>query len=97
MDQRIVEVGYIEHGTGKHQSNTVYSQDGLSRTLQGGDWRSPIKIYEQQKQMQGGRQSELLGLRSCEQDILAGVHQSDYSLSAGGGITNRRLWKTKEE
>ena len=30
---KIVELGYIEKGTGKHQSNTVYSGGGLTPTI----------------------------------------------------------------
>lgn len=38
MDKRI---GYIEKGTGQHQSNTVYSSEGCSRTIQATDWKDP--------------------------------------------------------
>lgn len=31
--KRIVEVGYLEKGTGKHQSNIVYSIKGIAPTL----------------------------------------------------------------
>lgn len=29
----VIELGYIEKGTGKHQSNVVYSTDGLAPTI----------------------------------------------------------------
>lgn len=32
-EQKIKEIGYIEKGTGKHQSNIVYESGGLSPTL----------------------------------------------------------------
>lgn len=32
-DNMVLEVGHIEKGTGKHQSNVVYSEDGLSPTI----------------------------------------------------------------
>lgn len=32
-DNMVLELGYIEKGTGKHQSNVVYSEDGLSPTI----------------------------------------------------------------
>jgi len=41
-----VVLGYIEHGTGQHQSNTVYSVDGISpalTTIEGGGTQQ-IKI-----------------------------------------------------
>ncbi|MBR2553403.1 MAG: hypothetical protein IKE94_00965 [Aeriscardovia sp.] len=45
MDYReVIQVGYVERGTGKHQSNEVYDPNGLARTLQAGDWKSPLKI-----------------------------------------------------
>ena len=33
-DNMVLELGYIEKGTGKHQSNIVYSEDGLSPTIE---------------------------------------------------------------
>jgi hypothetical protein len=30
---RAIELGYIENDTGQHQSNTVYSPDGLSPSI----------------------------------------------------------------
>lgn len=33
-DNMVLELGYIEKGTGKHQSNVVYSEDGLSQTIE---------------------------------------------------------------
>lgn len=33
-DNMVLELGYIEKGTGKHQSNVVYSEDGLSPTIE---------------------------------------------------------------
>ena len=45
MDHReVIQVGYVERGTGKHQSNAVYDPKGLARTIQAGDWKSPLKI-----------------------------------------------------
>ena len=45
MDNReVIQTGYIERGTGEHQSNAVYSVNGLCRTLQAGDWKSPVKV-----------------------------------------------------
>ena len=43
------QLGYIEHGTGKHQSNTVYDEKGLSpaiTTINGGGTQQ-IKICEE--------------------------------------------------
>ena len=45
VDHRdVIQTGYIERGTGEHQSNAVYSVNGLCRTLQAGDWKSPVKV-----------------------------------------------------
>ena len=44
------EVGYIDNGTGKHQSNTVYDENGLSpalTTIHGGTQQ--IKVLERKK------------------------------------------------
>lgn len=51
------ELGFIEHGTGKHQSNTVFGTDGVSPTIttvQGGGTQQ-IKIVEQRIVAMRGR------------------------------------------
>ena len=44
---RQLSQGFIDRGTGEHQSNQVFSTDGLARTLQGElEKRNPLKIIE---------------------------------------------------
>lgn len=33
MNNKIIEVGFIDKGTGKHQSNVVYSIQGIAPTV----------------------------------------------------------------
>ena len=40
----IQKIGYIEKGTGKHQSNMVYGMGGVSPTLSYVDYKEPLKI-----------------------------------------------------
>ena len=40
----VSETGYIEKGTGQHQSNTVYSANGVSPTLTATDYKRPVKV-----------------------------------------------------
>ena len=42
-------VGYVEKGTGEHESNQVFSTGGIARTLTRSDYKSPIQIYEKEK------------------------------------------------
>ena len=42
-------LGYIEKGTGQHQSNTVYSEDGISPGLNASDSKEPVKVVQCQK------------------------------------------------
>ena len=42
-------VGYVEKGTGEHESNQVFSIGGIARTLTRSDYKSPIQIYEKEK------------------------------------------------
>lgn len=37
----LIPSGYIEKGTGEHQSNQVYDSEGLARTMQSTDWKDP--------------------------------------------------------
>lgn len=46
LSQRI---GYVEKGTGEHESNQVFSTDGTARTLTRSDYKSPMQIYEKEK------------------------------------------------
>lgn len=42
-------MGFIDNGTGKHQSNTVFSADGIARAMQACDTKDPIKIIVKSK------------------------------------------------
>lgn len=49
MEYKVIYLGYIEHGTGQHQSNTVTSVNGVSpalTTLQGGTQQIKILVNE---------------------------------------------------
>lgn len=53
----VKQLGHIENGTGKHQSNTVYSENGLSpslTTIEGGGTQQ-VKICESQIVAMRGR------------------------------------------
>ena len=41
-------VGYLDKGTGKHQSNMVYRSDGLCRCLNACDYKSPSQIIDEE-------------------------------------------------
>ena len=44
-DDKVKEIGYIEKGTGQHQSNTVYDIDGLCLTICSAEaYKSPYKF-----------------------------------------------------
>ena len=46
--QRVCQrIGYVEKGTGQHQSNEVYSTD-IARTLTHSDFKSPMKIIDEE-------------------------------------------------
>lgn len=47
--ESVRQLGFIEKGTGKHQSNTVYDKDGLSPTLSACDWKDATKVIECKK------------------------------------------------
>ena len=42
--QSIISVGFINNGTGKHQSNTVHNTFGVSRCLDANDYKHPELI-----------------------------------------------------
>ena len=39
-------LGYLEKGTGQHQSNMVYGTDGLCPTEYSAQWKEPFKVME---------------------------------------------------
>lgn len=45
-DDQVICLGYIEKGTGKHQSNMVYSIEGVAPCLTHSDEKQPYKIIE---------------------------------------------------
>ena len=40
----VKQLGHIENGTGKHQSNTVYDKGGLCPALYAVQWKEPFKV-----------------------------------------------------
>lgn len=40
---------FIKKGTGKHQSNTVYSSEGLCPTITAVSYKEPLKVVKCQK------------------------------------------------
>lgn len=42
--QRVSEVGFIDKGTGQHQSNTIYSNNGCCPCLNAANHKEPIKV-----------------------------------------------------
>ena len=42
-------LGYIEKGTGKHQSNMVYDSNGLMPCEYAVQWKEPTKVVEWKK------------------------------------------------
>lgn len=59
-EYKVIYLGYIEHGTGQHQSNTVTSVNGVSpalTTLQGGTQQIKILVSDDEyTQNNKGRQ-----------------------------------------
>ena len=41
------KVGFIDKGTGEHQSNQVWGKDGKCPTLPAVSWKEPIKIIDE--------------------------------------------------
>ena len=44
LSQKVNEIGFIEKGTGKHQSNTIYSENGCSPCLNSVNYKEPLKV-----------------------------------------------------
>ena len=44
--EAVCYAGFIDKGTGKHQSNQVLMTNGLSPTLYAVMWKEPFKIVE---------------------------------------------------
>ena len=44
--KQVNDLGFIERGTGKHQSNTVYGTDGVSPCIYAAQWKEPFKVLE---------------------------------------------------
>ncbi len=44
LSQKVNEMGFIEKGTGKHQSNTIYSENGVSPCLNSVNYKEPLKV-----------------------------------------------------
>lgn len=65
MKNKTIEVGYFEKGTGKHQSNIVYSMEGLCPTIPASTgFKEPpkmfIEIVSDRQQINAEREREYL-------------------------------------
>ena len=47
------QIGYIEKGTGQHQSNTIYDGENISPCLNASDYKEPVKILIKNATKQG--------------------------------------------
>lgn len=90
----IKQVGYLENGTGQHQSNTVYSTDSLSptiATLQGGTQQIKIMdgedMSEEQKTIKI-RQATEQGYIECEVGGVANFAYPESDVRRGRVIDN---------
>ena len=45
-DSSVNYIGFLDKGTGKHQSNMVYDSLGLGRCLNACDYKSPTAIID---------------------------------------------------
>ena len=41
---QVIKLGFLERGTGEHQSNQVFSGGGISPTLSATDYKNPYKV-----------------------------------------------------
>ena len=47
--KRVIELGFIERGTGQHESNTVYDSQGLSPCQSATQHKNPTKVIIKNK------------------------------------------------
>ena len=59
MKETTKQFGFIDKGTGKHQSNTIYDADYLCPTLSASDYKEPIKLAIKNNTKQGYIEAEL--------------------------------------
>ena len=101
------ELGYIEHGTGKHQSNTVYGTNGASPTITtiGSGGTQQIKIIdcvamrgrEQGQQLEIGEEGLCNSLTTAQKDNMVLIRQATKNgaipckIGGGGGLELPRL------
>ena len=52
------QVGYIEKGTGQHQSNTIYDGENISPCLNASDYKEPVKILIKNANKKGYLEAE---------------------------------------
>ena len=52
------QIGYIEKGTGQHQSNTIYDGEKISPCLNASDYKEPIKILVKNATKKGYLEAE---------------------------------------
>ena len=82
-----VEVGYCPYSKSdkKHQSNTVYSTEGLVPTLTAVDYKSPVKIEKENLRIRK--------ITPLECWRLMGFDDDDFYKAQQSGVSNTQLYK----
>lgn len=82
VQPKILEVGYMDNGTGKHQLNTVYDENGLCpniTTIEGGGTQQ-IKVYTAQIEKvgqisnDGSQYGTVISDNGIASNLVAGTH-----------------------
>ena len=70
------QVGYIEKGTGKHQSNTIYNGENISPTLSASDAKEPVKIITVGNYGNGHHSQDITGEDGLMPTLTTGNHNN---------------------
>ena len=66
LKNKIVVLGFLEKGTGKHMSNSVYSKNGIAPTIMASLGVKQPGIFFVMEDKNGSRSSEVQKFRSSE-------------------------------
>lgn len=91
------EIGYVENGTGKHQSNAVFSPEYPARTLMACDHKSPLAVLCPPNPNAGmveynGKTYSIRRLTPNEYWLLQGCANDDFN-KINGHVANSHIYK----
>ena len=89
--KKVEKVGFIEKGTGEHQSNQLFSENGLSPTLSASDYKEPIKVVTIGNAGNGHHSKDISSENGLMPTLTTGNHNNGQLIATNNKALNETI------